>query len=705
MTGEITTGGPGEKSNRLARESSPYLRQHALDPVEWYPWGDEAFARARDEDRPIFLSIGYSTCHWCHVMEKESFSDREVAEVLNEHFVCIKVDREERPDVDQLYMQASLALAGTGGWPLTIVMTPDRLPFYAATYLPRESRFGLPGLLDILPRLAALWKEDREKVTSSAASLGKALSRRGIRQGRSTRKGAADRAFQELLLQYDDLTGGFGPAPRFPMPHVHLFLLRYGAWTGTRKAVEVSEKVLRSMARGGIHDQIGGGFHRYSTDIRWLVPHFEKMLYDQALAATAYTEAWQATGAGYLREIAEGCLSYVLRELAAPTGAFYAAQDADSEGEEGKFYLWTREEVEQALPPEHARVAFQVLRVTSAGNFIDPAAGGRTGKNVLSMTSSPEEAARTLNLSPGEARDRWQQAREMLRLAREKRERPFRDEKILTDWNGLAIGAFARAARAFGSPGYLDASMRAAEFLLTRMWDGGRLQHRYHDGSAGMAGTAHDYAFLINGLIELYLSSPDPHWLEEAIVLEEVFCDRFWDRSRGGYFTADRDAEDLFTRTKEFHDGAIPSPNSMAFANLTLLGNLTGKPAYTRRADHLSRIYSSVLEREPGSCGLFLAAFCQAAGPSAQVVVAGKHDDPDTRAMLHLLQTSYLPFAVWMLKEPGSRGEALAHIAPFTRDYRPIGGKTAAYVCRDFTCSSPVSTVAGLSGLLGFSRS
>lgn len=705
---------PGEESpdlserrertpNRLASEPSPYLRQHACNPVDWFPWGEEAFSRAKNEDRPIFLSIGYSTCHWCHVMERESFSDPEVGRVLNEHFVSIKVDREERPEIDQLYMRVSQALTGTGGWPLTIVMTPDRLPFFAATYLPKESRFGMPGLLEILPCIATVWNEDRDRLTVPAESLAKELSAHpGMPRGRSPGKEAADRAFEELVLSYDRITGGFGPAPRFPMFHLLLFLLWYSKWTNNKKALGMAEQTLISIARGGIHDWIGSGFHRYSTDTRWLLPHFEKMLYDQSLAAMAYTEAFLATGRLEFGEVAMGCLRYLTEEMRSPEGAFYSAEDADCEGEEGKYYLWTRQELAELLDPDQARVAFQVFRISSAGNFPDPASGERCGRNILAMVQTPEEAAKTLGVSPGQVREMLDGVKHTLSAARMRRIRPFRDEKILADWNGLAIGALARAGRVFRSPDCLAAAERAAGFVMTRMrQDDSGLLHRYLGGNAGIPGTAADYASMISGLIDLYLASSDPRHLGQAIELQEYMDTRFLDAKHGGYSTTPEGETDLFARTKEFVDGALPSPNSLAFNNLVRLGYLTGEGEFTRRADSLSRHYGSLLDRSPSSCGMFLAGLTLALCPATQVVIAGSRDDEAALRMLDLLRTSYSPFSLWHFRTAGDAGEELGRLAPFIRNYPVPASGAAAYVCTRHTCRSPVHDREALAAALG----
>lgn len=704
----MTEPSPGEgdssnPTNRLIHEASPYLQQHAHNPVDWYPWGGEAFSRARAEGKPIFLSIGYSTCHWCHVMERESFSDREVAALLNDHFICIKVDREERPDLDQLYMDAAIALTGTGGWPLNVVLTPDLHPFFAATYLPRENRMGMPGLLEVLPRLAEFWEEKQDKALESAGLLARAIAaNRKARPGGRVRKDTADRMLQDLLPQYDSLNGGFGPAPKFPMPHIHLFLLRYWKWTGSGKALAMAEKTLLSMARGGIYDHLGGGFHRYSTDARWLVPHFEKMLYDQALAAMAFTEAWLATGNQEFWEVASGCLDYTCSRLSAPGGGFFSAEDADSEGVEGKYYLWTRDEIESLLDPEDARVAFLVFPVSRTGNFLDPHTGRHTGENVLHRTHSEKEAARALSLSPGEVSGRIERARATLLRAREMRTRPFCDEKVLADWNGLAIAALAMAGRASGNRTYIDAAESAATFVLSRMrMEDGGLFHRFRDGSAGIPGLSADYATMVWGLLELFIATRDPGHLESALVFEDYHEAHFWDKRSGGYFTSPGSATDLFARGKEYTDGAIPSPNSVSYCNLVRIGLLTGEERYNRRADALSRHYSPLVERSPASCGLFMAGFTLSAGPATRVVVTGKGTDPAFRGMNAFLDRHYLPFTIPVSLGDGMDEDLLFRLAPSIAPHRPAGEAAVAHVCTRDSCAPPAYSVEDLSARLG----
>lgn len=692
-------------NNRLGDEVSPYLRQHAGNPVDWFPWGDEAFALAREHDKPIFLSIGYSTCHWCHVMERESFSDPGIAGLLNEHFVCIKVDREERPDLDALYMNAAIALIGTGGWPLNIVLTPDLHPFYAATYVPKEGRPGMPGLLEILPALARYWRENREKAVATAQLLAKAIrDSNESRGGRRVKRSAADRMVQDLTIQFDSLNGGFGRPPKFPMPHLNLFLLRYWKWTGNEKALRMAEKNLFSMARGGIYDHLGNGFHRYATDARWLIPHFEKMLYDQALAAMAYTEAFLATGNREFGDVASGCMKYICSSLASPQGGFFSAEDADSGGEEGWYYLWTRNEISSLLGAEDQRIFFQVFPVSNLGNFHDPASGGASGRTILHMVHTADEAARTLSVEPDEVRQRLEHIRAILLQHRETREKPFRDEKILADWNGLAIAALVLVSRALGNEQFLDAAGNAASFIVSRMrTDDGGLYHRFKDGIAGIRATSADYAAMIYGLIELFISSGDPQHLESALALEEYHATHFWDVKTGGYYTTPENAADVFARQKEFNDGAIPSPNSLSFSNLTRLALLTGEEEFSGRAGMLSRQYSHLVEMNPSSCGMFMAGYTLSAGPLRRVVIAGKGTDPLFEKMRSFLNGHYLPFTIPVLNDE-DRDDCISGILPDIREYVSRGDTPSAYVCSMTSCQDPVSSVEDLGNLLGITH-
>jgi len=569
--------------NRLAEEQSPYLRQHKDNPVDWYPWGEEAFEKAKAEDKPIFLSIGYSTCHWCHVMEKESFEDPEVAELMNDTFVSIKVDREERPDVDTIYMNVCQMMRGQGGWPLTILLTPDRKPFYAATYLPKEGRFQQMGLVDLIQRVDQMWGGERDRLLTDADEV-TSLLQRSVDEGGGTEApddAVLNEAHGQLSRQFDPTHGGFGSAPKFPAPHNLLFLLRQWHRTGEDRALEMVTKTLDEMRLGGVYDQVGDGFHRYSTDQRWVLPHFEKMLYDQAMHVLAYTEAYQVTGADRYETTAGEVITYVLRDLQSPEGGFYSAEDADSENEEGEmeegaFYVWSIDEVRDLLNEETAELVIDLYNLTPEGNYQEEATGERTGKNVLYLDRPLAVEAERRGMDEDALRSTVEDARMTLLAARDERPRPGLDDKILTDWNGLVIAALATAARTFDNAEYEEAAVEAADFLLDTMRDDeGRLLHRYRDGDAAIRAHLDDYAFLTWGLIELYETTFHARWLDEALALLDESLDHFWDGDEGGFFLTADDGEELIVRPKEISDGAKPSGNSVQLANLLRLARLT----------------------------------------------------------------------------------------------------------------------------------
>ncbi|HNT72144.1 MAG TPA: thioredoxin domain-containing protein, partial [Methanothrix sp.] len=547
-----------KRKNRLAFEKSPYLLEHANNPVDWHPWGEEAFSRAERENKPVFLSIGYSTCHWCHVMAAESFEDEEVARLLNDTFVPIKVDREERPDLDAVYMAVAQMMTGSGGWPLTVILTPDKKPFFAATYIPKESRFGRIGILDLIPRIRHLWKNERAMILASAEEMASVLRQPPEVADLRLDEAAIRSAYQSLVARFDASNGGFGGAPKFPSPTTFLFLLRHWRRTGDAGGVQMTEITLRAMRRGGIFDHVGYGFHRYSTDALWHLPHFEKMLYDQAMISLACLEAHQATGKAEYARIAREVFAYLLRDLAAPEGGFYSAEDADSEGEEGRFYLWTLEEVRAVLDPDEAELVARIFSLREEGNFREEATGRLTGKNVLAMKRPLGDHARELGVSESRLQERLEAARERLFAAREGRARPKKDDKVLADWNGLAIAALARGSQVLGDGGLKEAADRAAGFILDRMRDGrGRLLHRYRDGTAGILGNLDDYAFLIWGLLELYEAGFRPEHLEAARSLALEMVTRFRDGEGGGFFFTPEDGEELIVRRKDGHDGAL----------------------------------------------------------------------------------------------------------------------------------------------------
>ncbi len=684
---------PKRGGNRLASEKSPYLLQHADNPVHWYPWGEEAFQAARERDVPIFLSIGYSTCHWCHVMAHESFEDPRVAEMMNDAFVSIKVDREERPDIDSVYMTVCQMMTGSGGWPLTIVMTPDQRPFFAGTYFPREGRFGRAGMLDLVPQIAKVWRDRRDEVMTSAEQLMEALGK----QSASTRGEEMDARFintaaLQLNQRFDEEHGGFGSAPKFPSPHQLTFLLRFWRREADEWSLEMVERTLRALRRGGVYDQVGWGFHRYSTDARWLLPHFEKMLYDQAGLLLAYTEAFQATGDPEFSRVAGEIVTYVLRDMTSPEGAFLSAEDADSEGEEGRFYVWTWDQLVEALGKEDAATAAALWNATREGNFREEATGSSTGANVLHL----DRGAREL---PGEDGDALR-----LRLleARSRRVRPGLDDKVLADWNGFMIAALAKAGATLGEPSYVEAARRAAEFVLGTLVDGeGRLVHRYRDGEAAVPGQLDDYAFTVWGLLELYWATFEEEFLARALHLNRVMLDHFWDTENGGLFLTPDDGEELLVRQKEAYDGAMPSGNSVAMGNLLRLSHLTGDPDLAQRASELGAAFSGDVSKVTMGFTQMLSALDLALGGGQEVVVVGEPGDPGTDAMLEALQGTFLPNAVVLLKRPGPAGDAIVELAPFLQDHHQVDGRATAYVCRDHFCRNPTTDVQAMLDELG----
>jgi uncharacterized protein YyaL (SSP411 family) len=700
-------------TNRLIGEKSPYLLQHAHNPVDWYPWGDEAFDAAARDDKPIFLSIGYSTCHWCHVMEHESFEDPEVAALLNDGFVPVKVDREERPDVDTVYMTVAQMMTGHGGWPLTVVMTPNKDPFFAGTYFPKESRHGRIGMLDLLPRLSELWRERRSEALNSAGQIATALWQSAHGEAPSATdeapdaatdelgRAALDEAFQQLSRVFDPLQGGFGRAPKFPTPHNLRFLLRYWRRTGETKALEMVERSLRTMRQGGIYDQAGFGFHRYSTDARWMLPHFEKMLYDQALLVMAYVETFLATGQRGYAEVAEEVIEYVLRDLRDAGGAFHSAEDADSEGREGQFYVWTDEELGQVLDAEDARFVRSIFNFDRRGNFAEEATGQRTGENVLHAGRSWSDAAGTLGISEAEIRERWSRIREGLLAAREGRIRPQKDDKVLADWNGLMIAALAQAAAALERPEYLSAAVEAWEFVRSEMIDPeGRLLHRYRDGEAAIPAFADDYAFLTWGLLELYEASLDPEHLREALRLNGELLERFWDGERGGLYQTAAGSAELPIRSREIYDGAVPSANSVAMLNLLRLSRLTADVELENRALAIEAAFAERVRPVPSAHTQLLAAVDFRLGPSREVVIVGKPGGSDTEALLGVLRDQFEPNTVVLFRPAGEDGGEVTRLAPFTEEMREMSGEASAYVCRDYACERPVTAQADLKAML-----
>ncbi len=679
------------RANRLASSMSPYLLQHAGNPVEWFPWGDEAFEQARKQDKPIFLSIGYSACHWCHVMARECFEDEEVAALMNETFISVKVDREELPHIDHVYMRACQLMTGSGGWPLTIVMTPGKEPFFAATYLPKHARYGLRGMMELIPLIGHAWKTTRGELAGMARKVSREAAVDMHRQeGDALDPEIARGVFQALCRAYQADTGGFSPAPKFPTPHHLMFLLRYHHFTGDEQALAMAEQTLGAMRRGGIYDHVGHGFHRYATDSLWRVPHFEKMLYDQALLALVYTEAFLVTSKSIYRSTASGTLEYALREMREENGLFSSALDADTEGEEGGSYLWTISELQSLLGPDDYRLLPRVFAVEPGGNFPQPPGGS---ENILFMREDIPDAARGLGMPAEELEKAVERISRILLDARGGRVAPFKDDKALTDWNGMIIAALARAGAAFGEPRYLAAAEAAAGFILENLRDGrGRLLHAYRAGRADHPALLDDYAFLAWGLIELYQATLTKSWLDRALALVHESVELFEDRERGGFFLTPADLEVVIARPRELMDNAVPSGNSVAFSNLLRLSRLTGDPLLEEKALGIARGASGMLRAFPAGSSFLAAGLLVAAHPSREVVIAGDAKEEDAASLLGAFGKRFLPEAV---VAHATKGDDMS--APvIARGKEPVSGKAAAYVCQGHTCLPPVTGPAEL---------
>lgn len=669
----MSKGNMHQKANRLANEESPYLLQHAYNPVDWFPWSDEAFAKAKDEDKPIFLSIGYSTCHWCHVMERESFEDDEVAEALNKSYISIKVDREERPDIDHIYMTVCQALTGSGGWPLTILMTPDEKPFYAGTYFPKNNRMGMPGLLSILESIRKAWANNREDLLYSSNQILNVISRTEKDTIEEFKPNLIEEAFLQFKSDFDNAYGGFGNAPKFPTPHNLFFLLRYWYKTKEKSALMMVEKTLDSMYGGGIYDHIGYGFCRYSTDRKWLIPHFEKMLYDNALLAIAYLETYQVTKKSRYSEIANQVFTYVLRDMTSPEGGFYSAEDADSEGEEGKFYVWTRDEIVNILGEEDGSKFCEYFNITSKGNF--------EGKNILNLI---KQTSTVIDM------EFINRSREKLFDIRNKRIHPFRDDKILTSWNGLMVAAMAIGGRVLGNNEYVDAAEKAVNFIYNHLIrKDGRLLARYRDEEAAFLGYVDDYAFLIWGLIELYETTFKPKYLEKAVYLNKDLIKNFWDSNIGGLFVYGSDSEQLITRPKEFYDGATPSGNSVAALNFLRLSRLTGVYELEDKAYQLLKAFDNSINDYPRGYSFAIISLLFTQSESKEIVIVGDKRNNETQEMIDIIDEEFRPFTISMLYSAENKN--IEKLAPFISDYKSINGKSTAYICQNFSCQAPVT--------------
>jgi len=687
---------PDHPANRLAGETSPYLLQHAHNPVEWYPWGFEALERARAETKPIFLSIGYSACHWCHVMERESFENPEIAELMNEHFVNIKVDREERPDLDSIYMAAVQAMTGHGGWPMSVFLTPDLQPFFGGTYYPPTDSRGMAGFPRVLLSVSKAWDERRDEIVSSAAEMTEQLN--AMSQVPSAGDGTLDarlldRATQALVRAFDPTYGGFGSAPKFLHTMDLRGLLRHYARTNDSQALHIVRLTLDKMARGGIYDHLGGGFARYSTDERWLAPHFEKMLYDNALMTTVYLEAYQVTRDAEYARVARETLDYILERMTDPEGGFYSTEDADSEGVEGKYYVWSLEEVSKILGTEKAKTFAYVYGVTEQGNW--------EKTNILHLPKTVAQAAAMLGRGETELRTELAQSRANLLAVRATRIAPAKDTKILTSWNGLMLSPMAEGSRILGEERYLDAARKAASFLLDRMMTSdGLLLHSIRDGQAKLNGYLDDYANLVDGLTRLYEACGEPRWIESALRLAEVMIAEFLDREEGSFFYTGRNHEALIARTKELYDNATPAANSMVATALLRLGALTDRSELTDIGRSALESVRLVMEKAPTAAGQALIALDFLLAAPKEFAVVANPEDGEFRAVLETLASRFMPHKVVAPRRIGG-ASASPKVVPLLADRTVRDGRTTVYVCERMTCQAPVVGVAGLIGALG----
>jgi uncharacterized protein YyaL (SSP411 family) len=679
--------------NRLARESSPYLLQHAENPVDWHPWGTEAFDEARRRDIPVLLSIGYSACHWCHVMERESFEDKTTAELMNESFVSIKVDREERPDIDSVYMKAVQAMTGQGGWPLTAFLTSDGEPFFGGTYFPPEPRSNMPSFRQVLESIRGAYGERREEIVRNAGELKALLEKSSAERsdGPVARDGEAivglsllDHAFRFIASRFDAKHGGFGGAPKFPQPVTLEFALRVHSRTGDADALEMVTQTLRAMARGGIHDQLAGGFHRYSVDARWLVPHFEKMLSDNALLGRLYLNAYQVSRDPELGRVAQGTLDHLLTDMRSPEGGFYSALDADSEGEEGTFYVWTPAEVRELLDAEVADLFMRCYDVSESGNF--------EGSNILHLPHDLDAVAKREDVSLEVLRELLQDARHVLLGARSLREPPFRDEKILASWNGMAIRALAEAGGALNQPRFREAAGSGLDFLLANMRKDDRLRRSYKDGMARIDAFLEDYAAVGNAILSVYEATLEPRWLDEAAWITERVIDLFWDDSDGIFHDAPRDGETLSVRARDLMDNATPSGNSLAVELLIRSAHMFGEERHRDIAHRVLEREAGLMARFPAAFGRLLGVLEQTVADPVEIAIVGAREDPRTQELLDAALRPYLPNRTIAGVAPG---EDLSHTLPVLEG-RNRGTEPAAYVCERYACKAPVSDAVAL---------
>ena len=690
-------------ANRLSGETSPYLLGHAHNPVNWHPWGEEALSRAKKENKPIFLSIGYSACHWCHVMERESFEDPETAKILNRHFVPVKVDREERPDLDEIYMTAVQIMTGRGGWPLSVFLTPQLKPFYGGTYFPPEDRFGMPSFKKVLKRMAELWHDQPDDVAHNAQQMLRAIRANAELEPSAAGQldeSALERAVAELGREFDANWGGFGGAPKFPPSPAIALLLRQHLHTRQNELLEMATVTLERMARGGIYDQLGGGFHRYSVDAHWLVPHFEKMLYDNALLSRVYLEAWQATHKELCRRVAVGVLDYVLRDMTDARGGFHSAEDADSEGEEGKFYVWGQDQIKAVLGDDDAALFCRYYGVSSEGNF--------EGSNILNVPNDPEIFLSREGISREQLEDRLARMRRKLLAERNKRVRPGKDDKVLAAWNGMMISALARGYQVLGDERYLIAAQRAADFVLTDMVRDDVLLRTYRGsggpdghGTSKLPGYLDDYAEMAAGLVDLYEASFDPRWLEAADEIARKMVAEFWDESDGAFFYTSAAHKNLLVRTKPFHDGAVPSGNSTATMVLLRLSKLLDDRGYSSKAETVLEFMGDGMRSQAQAHLNLLCALDFHLRPTKEIAIAGKARSDETRRLLEVIHGRFIPNKILALIDPHSSGaKALGKRVPLLGQKTMLAGKTTFYLCENYSCRQPETDSAAVKALL-----
>ncbi|GAB1441825.1 thioredoxin domain-containing protein [Ignavibacteriales bacterium] len=683
------------RPNRLIHEKSPYLLQHANNPVDWYPWGEEAFMKALKEDKPVFLSIGYSTCHWCHVMEKESFEDAVVADIMNKNFVPVKVDREERPDIDSIYMAVCQMIAGSGGWPLTVIIKPDKKPFFAGTYFPKESRHGRMGLIDLLNKVISLWNERRSEIDASASQITAALNETPS-PANGNNPGLEDfhTAYSQFESRFDPAHGGFGSAPKFPSPHNLIFLLRYYVLTGKTKALEMAEKTLISMRLGGIYDHLGNGFHRYSTDEEWRLPHFEKMLYDQAMLMYAYSSAYKVTGDNFYKEVISEIFQYVKTDLSSDEGGWLSAEDADSDGEEGKFYVWSYDELKEYFDDDFENFR-EIFFVDERGNFVDRIRGGYTGENVIHLSEPLEFTAKRLGKPVEWVAEKVEGYKSRLLEERNKRIRPHLDDKILADWNGLMIAALAFAGRTTKEQLFTKAAEDTVNFIEKYMVVNGALFHRYRQKDIAIPAFLDDLAFYSFGLLELYKSTYDSKYLALALKYAQTLINGFHDKKNGGFYLTSSTAEKLPARWKDVYDGAIPSGNSVALNVMNSLYHFTGEPIYLGLTEEIINTFSGNINKAPFAHSFLLSSIESLFFPAYELVIAGEREHPEIKsALVELGKSAYENVFVILKDEHNSK--RIEEIAPFTSEMKAGEGGSSFYLCKKTACLLPVVTAAEL---------